>query len=350
MLVDTGEDHALLAREEIQAFELQHAEVGASICERWRMPQEIVVPIRFHERPTACPTEYSKTARCVGMANLIHAVLNAHAPSMPLARTYERAHSWFGISESRVDELISETGSSTRELAGVFDVKLDPHETPQELLARADRQLIELTRSSLAGSYNTRQVAEGEHAEGQPGGASGTDELTGVLDRQGFKHAIGQVYGTVKPGEIDVSIVQIAIEGLDEVRGNLGDDACDDIIVGIATILLRYFEPMGGAVCRVAERGFGIVLPEIEHEPAIHVSESVREEFSRAVGGWIPGVSDIGAYLKIHIGVATLNRDSARVYATPDKLVVASSEAVRRARAKQCSAVCGTDTHRSAAA
>jgi len=341
LLVETGDDHAVLAREEIKVFDIQHAEVSASVCERWRMPEEICVPLRFHERPTACPTEYAKTARCVGMGNLIHGVLNAQAPSMPLAKLYERAQSWFGMSESRVDDLVTETGGATKELASVFDVSLGSYESPREVLARADRQLIDLPRSSLAGSYSARQVTEGEGVKRPVSSDVAKDELTGVLNREGFKHAIGQVYSTVKPGEIDVSIVQLSLDGLAQVRENIGAEAHDDVIVGTATILTRYFEPMGGAVCRVSDMGFGVVLPEITHDSAMYVASAVRDEFARAVKGWIPGISDLDRFVRVNIGVATLDEGSAATFPTPDLLVLASSEAIRAARAREGSAVVG---------
>lgn len=334
VLINTGSEHAVLAREEIKKFEVQHAEVGASIGERWKLPAPITVPIRFHERPTACPTAYANTARCVGLGNLIHRVLIASSPSMPLAKLYQRAHSWFGLNESSVDEIISKTGESTRELASVFEVSLGEQESTQDILARADRQLIRLTRDSLAGSYATQEVTSNADK-----GATGKDDLTGTLDRQGFKQALGQVYSTIKPGEIDVSIVQVSVEGALEIRQSIGQDAFDDVIVGTATILLRFFEPMGGAVCRIGERGFGVVLPEVEQESAIYVAESVREQFARAIKGWIPSVEDLDTLVKVHIGVATLNRSTAKEFETPDKLVLASSTAVKSARAENLSSV-----------
>jgi len=342
LLVETGDDHGVLTREEIKVFDIQHAEVSASVCEQWRLPEDICVPLRFHERPTACPTEYAKIARCVGLGNLIHAVLNTQSPNMPLARLYERAQSWFGLSESRVDDLVSKTGAATRELASVFEVNINGFDSPEEVLARADRQLIELTRTSLAGSYNAQQVTEGAETPRRAAPAEvAKDELTGVLNRAGFKHTIGQVYSTVKPGEIDVSVVQLTLDGLNQVRENMGDDAHDDVVVGTATILLRYFEPMGGAVCRISDRGFGVVLPEITHDSAMYVSTAVRDEFARAVKGWIPGISDLDRFVRVNIGVATLDEGSARTFPTPDKIVLASSEAIRAARAEPGSSVVG---------
>ncbi|MBL4591339.1 MAG: HDOD domain-containing protein, partial [Phycisphaerales bacterium] len=100
--------HGRLSKYELEAFELQHQSVGAALAEKWRLPEEIVIPVKFHERPTACPTEYSKAARCVALANLVHSVLIASDPTEPLREAYKRADSWLGIAESEFDEILIE--------------------------------------------------------------------------------------------------------------------------------------------------------------------------------------------------------------------------------------------------
>lgn len=328
----SADDHTKLARIELEAFDLQHATVGATIAEHWRLPLEIVVPLKYHERPTACPTEYARSARCVALANLVHNVLIAESPTEPLRQSYQRAHSWLGIKQSRVDEIIEETGHAARQFASVLEVEVEEIDAPAEILARAERQHIDLTRDELAGSYAANEVAS------QAGDAS-RDSLTGVLNRDGFKNAIGQVYSAVKPGEVDITVVQTVISGLESVAQKHGDQVRENVIIGIANLMVRQFEPLGGAVCRLSAEAFGVVLPEIDALTAQQTADACKESFANAVDSWIPGVTDISTDARIHIGLATLDKETALILVSPEKLVLASSRAVQSARTEKGSAV-----------
>jgi HD-like signal output (HDOD) protein/class 3 adenylate cyclase len=326
------DDHTKLARLELQEFDLQHATVGATLAEHWRLPLEIVVPLKYHERPTACPTEYARSARCVALANLIHNVLIADNPTEPLRQVYERAHSWLGIRESRIDEIIEETGHAARQFASVLEVELDDIDAPEEILARAERQHIDLTREDLAGSYAANEVI----AES---GSNTRDPLTGVLNRDGFKHAIGQVYSAVKPGEVDITVVQAVISGLATIAQKHGPQVRENIIIGVANLMVREFEPLGGAVCRLSAEAFGIVLPEIDSRTAQQTADVCKESFAKSINAWVPGAPNLTPDVRIHIGLATLDKETALILVSPEKLVLASSRAVQTARSSQASAV-----------
>ena len=328
----TDGDHTKLARLELQEFDLQHANVGATIAEHWKLPLEIVVPLKYHERPTACPTEYARSARCVALANLVHNVLIADNPSSALRDCYERAHAWLGIKQSTVDKIIEDTGHAARQFASVLEVELEELEAPSEILARAERQLIDLTRDKLAASYAANEVDSQTTVDTR-------DPLTNVLNRDGFKHAIGQVYSAVKPGEVDITVVQAVISGLETVAQKHGDQVRENIIIGVANLMLRLFEPLGGAVCRLNAEAFGVVLPEIDSSTAQKCADECKEYFARSVATWIPGVPDLQKDLRIHIGLATLDKETAMILVSPEKLVLASSRAVQTARTSGQSAV-----------
>ncbi len=328
----TLDDHTKLARIELQEFDIQHATVGATIAEHWRLPLEIVVPLKYHERPTACPTEYARSARCVALANLVHNVLTAERPTEPLRLIYERAYSWLGIREPRIDEIIEETGHAARQFASVLEVELDELDAPEEILARAERQLIDLTRYHLAASYTANEVSSMTPE-------STRDTLTGTLNRDGFKHAIGQVYSAVKPGEVDITVVQAVIAGLPQAGDTHGPQIQEDIIIGVANLMTKVFEPLGGAVCRLGAEAFGVVLPEIDAHTAQRCADECKDAFAKSINTWVPGITDLSNTVKIHIGLATLDKETALILVSPEKLVLASSRAVQVARSSKASAV-----------
>ncbi len=330
---DAGSDHSKLAPAELKEFELQHAGVGASIAEKWKLPNEISVSITYHERPTACPSEYSKIARCVALGNLVHAVLISEFPTDALRACYGRGKQWLDLSESAIDDIIVETGKAAREMAMVLEVNVQQYDSPEDILSRADRQLIEMTRDHEVESYSAKEV------ESLAEGIEAVDPLTGVLNKIGFMHAVGQIYSTVKPGEVDVTVMQLSMSGLDDVSKNLGPTVHDDIVIGTSTLLLRTFEPMGGAICRLGEHIFGVVLPEVDRQAAISLSKTMTEGFNESLKRWIPDIPEIESLVCVHIGLATLCEETAMMFVSPEKLVLASTKAVQVAKGAEKSAI-----------
>ncbi len=326
-------DHAKLARVELIEFELQHAGVGASIAERWNLPAEIAVPINYHERPTACPSDYSKVARCIAFGNLVHAVLSSDSPADDLRTAYSRGQTWLDLSEPEIDEIILETGNASKEMAKVLEVDVGQRESAAEILTRADRKLIAMARDSEVQSYAASEVGS------KPEGAQAIDPMTGVLNREGFKHAIRQVYTVVKPGEVDITVIQLSLAGLGDVNKTLGQESHDDIVIGTSMMLVKYFEPMGGAICRLGDHNFGVVLPEVDRTTASRASAAFTKQFCEALTRWIPDVPDVDKLVKVHIGLATLDEGTAMLFVSPEKLVMASTKAVQAAQVCPTSAI-----------
>jgi len=326
-------DHSKLARAELIEFELQHAGVGASIAERWNLPAEIAVPINYHERPTACPSDYSKVARCIAFGNLVHAVLSSDSPTEDLRTAYSRGQTWLDLSESEIDEIILETGNAAKEMAKVLEVDVGKHESPADILTRADRKLIAMARDSEVQGFAASEIGA------QPEGAQAIDPMTGVLNREGFKHAIRQVYSVVKPGEVDITVIQFSLAGLEDVNRTLGQESHDDIVIGTSMILVKYFEPMGGAICRLSDHNFGVVLPEVDRTTASRAAAAFTKQFCEALSRWIPDVPDVDKLVKVHIGLATLDEGTAILFVSPEKLVMASTKAVQAAQTSPTSAI-----------
>lgn len=326
VVAETEGDHTQLAKLELNSYEMQHSTIGAMICEKWKMPYEITIPVRYHDRATACPSEHGQIARCVALGNLINEVLSADDPTEPLRNTYRKGMSWLGLSEAQIDEIIKQTGESTKELASLFSVEVGSIEDPEEVLARADRQLIEMARNQQIEGYAAKQFAELIMSD------DGTDPLTGALTREGFAQAIKESFPSAHSGEHSLSLVQVVINQLDEVQASLGEHAQDEIVISSVVMLRRHFEPMGGVVCRLADSIFSVVLPTIERLDASRVAKTCCEEFSSRLSVWFPDTPDIDTLVSISMGVASVDDETRDVLSNADLLVKAASQAVVAAK------------------
>ena len=318
--------HADLGRAEIKVFESHHAEIGAALAESWHLPAELVVPVRFHDRPTACPTEYSMTARCVAVGNLVHAVLIAEDPTDILRELYQRAERLLNIGEDRIDRLVREAGEAARELGSLFELDTSTMPNPKDVLARADRQLIQMARQGQLESFTVRELS------GVLSGDKGRDPLTGLLDRESFAKAIRKAFPQASGGAIELSVAQFAVDGLKEMLTKHGQAAQDEVVLGVTVMLLRAFEPMGGIVARVNQTDFAVVLPGTGRRAASDTAQAVCDQFGPAVTRWLPDAPDADRTVRVSAGVATIDAETVGAFASPDLLVAASSRAVQAAR------------------
>lgn len=318
--------HGDLCRAEVKAFETHHAEIGAVLAASWKLPAELVVPVRFHDRPTACPTEYSRTARCVAVGNLIHEVLIAEDPTPALRELYRRGEQWLALSEESIDQLIREAGEAARELGSLFELDTSTMSNPKDVLARADWQMIDMARANQIESYAIRELS------GVLTGDKGRDPLTGLIDRESFAQAVRKAHPSAGHGGMDLSIAQFAVDGLKTMLDKHGQEAQDEVVLGTTVLLLRVFEPMGGIVARVNETDFAVILPGTDRRSASDAAQGVCDQFGAAVRGWLPGVGDADRIVRINAGVATVDSQSAGIFLTPELLVEATSRAVQAAR------------------
>jgi two-component system, cell cycle response regulator len=319
-------DHSDLARAEIDAFETDHAEIGAILAASWKLPSELVVPLKFHDRPTACPTDYSKTARCVALGNLVHAVLIAEEPTEPLRELYKRGEQWLGLKEEAIDELVKEAAKAARELGSLFELDTSSMPNPTDVLARADRQMIKMTREKQFDSYAIRELS------GVITGDMGRDPLTGVMDRDAFGQAVRTAHPVATSGQIDLSIAQFAIDGLKSMLEAHSQEAQDEVVLGTTIMLQRAFEPMGGIVARVNDTDFAVVLPRTGRRGAGNTAQAVCDQFLASVRQWLPNINDADRLVRINAGVAYIDADTRGVFVSPELLVEAASRAVQAAR------------------
>lgn len=324
---EAGKDHSKLAKLELNAFEIQHSSIGAMMCEKWKMPYEITIPVRYHDRATACPSDQGQIARCIALGNLINEVLESDDPTEALRYAYRKGMSWLGLKEAQIDEVIKDTGASTKELASMFSVDVGTIEDPEAVLARADRQLIEMARNQQIEGYAAKQFAELVQSD------DGTDPLTGTLTRQGFANAIKESFPAAYSGAYPLSVVQIVINNLDEIGSSIGEAAQDEVVISTVVMLRKHFEPMGGVVCRLADSIFSVVLPSTARMEAVNIANACCKEFESRLKHWIPDTPEVDGMCSISIGVAAIDEESRGVLVNADLLVKAASQAVIAAKA-----------------
>lgn len=249
----TKGDHRQLVKHEIVDLEVQHPEVGAMLAERWKLPKELVLPVRYHERPTAAPAEMTDLVRCVGLANWVHDSMTSSDPGSALQRVYDRGEQWFGLDNAAMDAVVRRVAEGSKELSRLFNLDTGENVNTEELLKKAEEQQKKL------------ESQHDEHDENGMGsllaGSADTDPLTGVKNRTTFESALRKVVAESN-GEKRLGILNVCIDRFKDVVANNGLEAADEVVVRVASILSTQFQTAGCEVFRLKPEIFAVVGEE----------------------------------------------------------------------------------------
>lgn len=259
-------DHRKVAKLEMDALETQHADVGAMLATRWKLPQSLVMPIKYHERATAAPIEHTGICRAVGLGNIAADILSSDEPAPHLRRFYQRAEQWFALTEMQSDDTLKQISTQTREIGKLLNVQTGAIADAEAVLAQARTSL-----ESIKVSLDDESAGTGRGLTPQV-----SDELTGVANR--FR--VDQVLvGAIEQTRLGVGVLSVALfhlDGLDDIVEQYGSDASDTVLISLAGRIDRAFSGQECSVGRYDDKRFIVVMPRIDRASAVRLCERAR--------------------------------------------------------------------------
>lgn len=321
-------DHGQLIRHELAVFETQHPEIGALLAKRWKLPDELVMPIRYHERPTAAPSEYVGICQAVALGNIAADVLSAAEPAGPLKRFYTRADEWFRITPMQADDILRTIAQSVQPVARLLELNTGAAPKAEQILERAKDQLREMAMPIRPGADS---------------GTPGEDEIdrdTGLLARGMFDRNLLVGYELVGSGAGTLGVALLRVDRLDELAGS-APEARRQILAGVAGVLQGAFDPAAAAVCRFDADRFAVVMPRCEAAAVLRQVESVRALVaSKPVTVSRPGGREERCAVTLSAGVVVAEPGDASRYRNAESVLRIAEQALAAA------AAAGTNTLR----
>lgn len=324
VLTRTGGDHRVLLKHELAELDIMHPDVGAMLAQRWKLPDILVMPVQYHERPTACPSEHTALVRCVGLGNIAHDVLTDEDPVGALRRLHDKASQWFRLTSDRVDELVRSIDEAVREMGPLFKLDTGPFADVDELLGRANTRLVEFSKEQVASEQYGWSMAS------LLVDSDVIDPLSGLFTRKSFDKVARKAFEAAsRVGKI-LSVVEVSLDGFDRFVAERGSEAGDDVFLGTVALLQKHFEPLGGRVCRFGDAEFAVVLQGVGRVAATRVAEEFRLDLGRAAPAWVGAGEGDRIGITASVGTAALERSG--TFARPGQLIGAAMRAVEASR------------------
>ena len=319
-LVAEAGPHRRLGKAELSELEVQHPDIGAMLAERWKLPPELVLPVRYHERPTAAPAAHTEIVRCVGLGNMAHDVLTEPDPGPAFRRFQIHAQLWFNMGPVESEALLRRIAAGAAEMSSLFRLNTGDAADTDDVLARARRQLAAMGHApdspeDPAGTVGlTALVTDADEV----------DPLTGVLGRaELLRHAEDALAGA-GAARASLAVMCFAIDGL---SGSPRPDAetTDSLLLDTATRLTAAVKDNGGCVGRIDDHSFIVCVPGLSQTDAVRFAGALR---ARQEGGAPAPIAVTTA--TVSVGVVTWSPGSA--FTRIEQMILSASRAAAAAR------------------
>ncbi len=325
VLEQSGGDHRKLVKAELAAFDLQHPEIGAMMAKRWKLPDELVLPVRYHERPTAAPKECTDLVRCVGLGNTVHDALTDEDPGPAMKQVYERASQWFGLDSASVDDTVRRVALAVKEISSLFRLDTGSTADVDAVLTKAQEQLVDLARQSAGG-----QPSQGSDLAALVRDGNEIDPLTGAIGRLGFESTMRKAFETAQSAGESLVLLVASLDGFKTVVDTGGLDAGDEVLVGVTALLKKNFEPAGGAVCRIAPEIFAVIVRGTTQESAMALSDEFRANLLAVRQRWAKACP---AALRVTVSIGAAALDAGKPSFTRfEQMIAGATRAVQISR------------------
>lgn len=327
ILTQSGKDHRSLGRFETKIFEMTHADVGALMAQRWRLPELLISLIKFHERPTSSPLDHTNAVRVVALGNVSADLLVGKEPGQNLRKFQERCSQWYAMGPDESDALLRRIGARGKELATLLKVDIGPTPTTEEILSIANDRMVQI---SLQAERDAEALAlKNASLERE----AVTDSLTGAANRRKFNEDSAEAFAeTVRDGS-SMAVVFFDADKFKSINDTHGHQAGDAVLVELAMRMSRHFGEEGGLVCRYGGEEFAVVLRGKGRAEAAMIAE----KFRAAQAGSPIDVRETGAKVEeltvtVSVGVAALEPQTVHAFGNIEQLVRAADQAVYAAK------------------
>ncbi|MBX3377258.1 MAG: GGDEF domain-containing protein [Phycisphaeraceae bacterium] len=319
VLLATDGDHRALVRHELSELELQHPDVGAMMCERWKLPPELIMPVRYHERPTAAPESHAELVRCVGLGNIAHDVLTDADAGQALRLFQSKAAQWFEFDAETCNTLIHRIADGARQVSSLFRLSIGAQADAETILARARAHLDALqARAAPEEPADARLNALVSDSDEH-------DALTGILSPRIVSSRIDEAFALAETAGKSLTLAFVSFDDFPSLTLRAGQDSVDALLVEAAAFLADLVESMGGQVGRWDETTFCLVLPGIDRAEAARTAGEIRAAIPAQCPRW--GLSRLSQHrLTVSVGAATFS-PSESVFTRPPQLISAALRA-----------------------
>jgi diguanylate cyclase (GGDEF)-like protein len=271
---------------EESVYGVNHAEVGAHLLGRWRMPAEITEAIRCHHDPRRAPETAARGAWLLHFATRV-ALLQEVAPDPALRQEVTRiAAEQFGLGEAQLVQFLEPLDRKMAEFAALVQVDPGPWQHVPTVLAAA----AELGRLTVTVGFEHMRLRElRDQAEQEAGYWRRTasryhreavrDPLTGCYNRGFFEDALARSFRRARRRCTPLGLIFIDLNNFKMLNDQHGHAFGDHVLKAVAGRFLSCARS-GDVVARYGGDEFCVITAPITEDGLQTIARRLRHSVS----------------------------------------------------------------------
>jgi diguanylate cyclase (GGDEF)-like protein len=318
-MIALASSHETLAEVERKVLGVDHAHFGAQLLMEWKLPDVLVDAVRFQLEPERASGRAAPLAAMLRSARRLLPVVKAEGQARAeLAEAaYREIEGTLSLEREEWRELASQIASDHRQIAAVFNIRLEGHAMVADLYDAAQEESTRVGMEAEGERLAAVQSVEAMRVRAM------TDALTGVSNRAAFDEALAALSRARGTGGGDFALVMFDIDHFKKFNDTHGHQTGDLVLRRVAEAV-RDMLPASDRLFRYGGEEFAILTPCLERggpcgraERLCRSVEALRLE----AGGKVLGVT-------VSAGAATtLDGPS-----TPTELIEAADRELYRAK------------------
>lgn len=270
-------DHDRIIAGEHAAFDSDHAQVGAWLIARWRLPERFRLSTAHSHKPWRLD---GKTDPDLGLLVRITAVAGSVADIWvrpDAVGAAQRAHievaKILQVPDFSLEPIVRSMAASLGDISQLFEIDLGTPERINGVLAQAQEAL------AIASVAGAAALGPGPTAGASDRLADQRDAVTG-LPGKAWAHAyLEEQMALAAASSQPISVVLADIDNFDAATAGLPKSTVDAILVSVAACLGGKLRKRD-AIARTDEGEFVLILPETGSEGASAVAERARQQLA----------------------------------------------------------------------
>ncbi len=325
IMLSTAGDHRKLIRAELQALDVQHPDIGALLAERWKLPGELVMPVKYHERPNAAPAGHLNIVRAVALGNIAADILVGVETVESLRKFYQRAEEWFAFKNVQADDILKKISAAAKEMGALLQIDTGPKVDSKAILEEAGKRLCEMKIPDIE-SFDESFSATGPSGD--------FDELTGLATRRCFEQTMIAAFEQARAGATPLSMAIFEIDELDRIKTSYGEDASDTVIIHVAKRLRDAYRGTGALVAYFEGGQYAVAMPKTDRVKAVVGADDARSRIQGTPVELIAAAKDAPPELSVTacVGVTTAHGENGPKFDDVTGLEQVTTQAVNAAK------------------
>jgi two-component system, cell cycle response regulator len=272
---------------ELRLIGMTHAEVGYEVAKAWRLPENLLLPIRYHHQPDeykGSNARHKQTIRAAYLANLLSMLFSSEQPERYHKQFRQDAKQLLGLKVLGVNTILKVIDKIIDQSAQYFGIKITPIRSVAEILQEANLRLSllnlsyeemnrELIKSKLELERLTEELGQKNRLLEN---LANIDGLTEINNHRFFQNFLDSEINRSARNDRSLSLLLADIDNFKKFNDTYGHQTGDFILKEFCRItkeVIREYD----LIARYGGEEFAYVFPETSAEEAMLIAEKLRK-------------------------------------------------------------------------